>query len=251
VKLTETQKNFKRQMAEIKPKEKSIYDTTRSGNPFGDEGKTRQRNNTVTRMLYFFAIPICSLLIPYVFSHVAPTSVAKSTEQVALAPAYPVSTSASTPVVSSVTNKRLVSKEDASYLNSFKVISVSVKSISKYQMIPYEQRNLSSYKADLLSAIVLCDNETNKLAGIKPTTIFQPIATLAIEYIANSRNAYKYQLNYIGSRSISDNDLANKYITMMNQNSYEFLPLLIQIFKNNDYSYTVLGDGQVSYSLER
>lgn len=251
VKLTETQKNFKKQMAKIKPKEKSIYDTTRSGNPFGDEGKIRRSNHIVTKMLFFFAIPICSLLIQYTVSHVAHTSAAKSLTPVALAPKYTPTTSVSAPQVSNVTGKKLVSKADNTYLDSFTLISNNSEIISKQNLIPVEQRDQSIYKKELLNAIVLCDNEKERLSGSKPSTVFQPIANLTVEYISSRRNAYKYYLDYISTRNISDNDLGNKYLTMGNQTVHDYTLLLTQIFKINNYEYTDLGNGHWTYSVER
>ena len=251
VKLTETQKNFKKEMAKIKPKEKGIYDTTRSGNPFGDEGKARQRNSYVTKMLYFLAIPICSLLIPFVISHVTSASVVKGSAQVALPSAYPPSISVSAPQVSNITGKKAVSKMDNAFLDSFTLISNNSLIISKQNLIPFEQRDQSKYKAELLNAIVLCDNETKRLSGAKASTAFQPIAIITQEYIANLRSAYKYYLNYISTRNISDNDLGNKYLTMGNQNVHDYTILLTQIFKNNNYEYTDLGNGHWNYSVER
>lgn len=250
MKLTETQRNFRKEMAKIKPKEKSIYDTTRSGNPFGDEGKARQRNGYITKMLYFFAIPICSLLISYV-SHVIPSSVLNGSAPLALPSAYPSTISSSASQVSNVTGKKAVSKTDNAFLNSFTLISNNSLVISKQNLIPFEQRDQSSYKAELLNAIVLCDNETKKLSGAKPSTAFQPIAIITQEYIANRRSAYKYYLNYISTRNISDNDLGNKYLSMGNQHVHDYTQLLTQILKANNYEYTDLGDGHWNYTVER
>ena len=251
MKLTETQKNFKKQMSQIKPKEKNIYDTTRSGNPFGDEGKTRQRNSYVTKMLFFFAIPICSLLIPFIVSYFSHTSNAKSLTPVVLAPAYTPTTSVSGPQVSNVTGKKSVSKTDNTYLDSFTLISKNSEIISKQNLIPVELRDQISYKKELHNAIVLCDNEKKRLSGFKPSPVFQPIANLTVEYISSRRNAYKYYLDYISTRNISDNDLGNKYLTMGNQTVHDYTLLLTQIFKINNYEYTDLGDGHWTYSVER
>jgi len=266
MKLTETQRNFKKQMANIKPKEKSIYDTGRSGgNPFRDEVKIKRENHIVTRFILFSIIPISIWLIQFAISHVAPTStvksplafattttsVAKSSVPVEPTSVYPPTTSMSAPSVSNGANKKPVSKADAAYLDSFTLISNNSEVISKQNLIPVEQRDQSLYKAELLNAIVLCDNETKRLSRAKPSAVFKPIATITLEYIASRRNAYKYYLDYISTRNNSDNDLGNKYLTMGNQNVYDYTLLLTQIFEINNYEYTDLGNGHWNYSVEK
>ena len=142
-------------------------------------------------------------------------------------------------------------KTDNAFLDAFTLISNNSLVISKQNLIPFEQRDQNGYKAELLNAIVLCDNEIKKLAGAKPSTAFQPIAIITQEYIANRRSAYKYYLNYISTRNIGDNDLGNKYLTMGNQNVNAYTQLLTQIFKDNNYEYTDLGNGHWNYSVER
>ena len=250
MRLTETQKNFKKQMASIKPKEKSIYDTTRSGNPFGDEGKARQRSSYLTKALYLFAIPICSLLIPYIISQVGHSSNATSLTPIAISPAYTPITSVSAPAVINVSGKKSVSKTDNTYLDAFTLISNNCEIISKQNLIPVEQRDQSIYKKELLNSIVLCDNEKKRLSGSKPSPAFQPIADLTVEYISSRRNAYKYYLDYISSKNISDNDLGNKYLTMGNETVHKYTVLLTQFFEVNNYEYKDLGNGHWTYSVE-
>lgn len=252
MKLTETQKNFKKQMAKIKPKEESIYDTTRSGNPFRDEEKNRTFPTGVKVIFSIIVMPIvCLIAISLAVSHVTPTAVAKKSVLVAPTSMKPLTSYTSAPPMSSVPNRKPVSKADAAYLESFTLISNNSNIISEQNLIPPEQRDQSIYKAELLNAIVLCENETKRLSSVKPSTVFQPIAIITLEYIANRRSAYKYYLDYISTRNISDNDLGNKYLTMGNQNVHDYSLLLTQILKNNNYEFTDLGNGHWNYYVER
>ena len=243
-------------MAKVKIKE-SIYDIKRSGNPFRNGEDVKQENTsggkTFLKIVFMLVVmPIgCLLAIGFAVSHGAPTSMAKSSTPVTPINVNSPTTMTSVPPVSSVTNKKLVSKADRAFLDSFTIISNNSQVISKQNLIPVEQTKLKIYKAFLLNAIVLCDNETKKLSETKPSAIFQPIANLTMEYIANRRNTSKYYLEYIVTGQISNIDIGNKYTGLANQNSQEFKPLLTQILKDNNYEFTVSPDGQVNYFVEK
>ncbi len=220
MKLTETQKNFRKQMAEIDP-----------NSTYNNNHKSEPKRNLRFPIILFSFFSLAFLVTLY-----KPTI-----------PNFLESTQSNT--INNRNNVHPIPNSDAAIIDAYSIITNNSDIISKQNQIPFEQRDLIIYKKNLMDSIVLCDYELDRIISIKPSNDFLPAKDIIIEYINNKKNAYKYYLDYINTRKSSDNELGNKYLSLSNKSN--IIPLLKKIFEENNYTYTNNENKSINFYVKK
>lgn len=239
MRLTKTQKNFRKQIKEIDP----------VINPYDYiERKPTYRN----KIIRFFRLIVILFLVLGILSglnvvieRLNLTFFVPNKNQTEQLEEKPLNLS------QPKSNFKYVTSADSDFLDHLgsvlRTIHISTNSISEYHKLPWGERNFDEYRASLIEAIVILDKEKENMSSMNNSRIFKPLFTLVVEYISNKRMAYQYYLDYLTTNRQSDLDLGNKYSYLAYENIQEYNPLLVKIFQENGYSYTILDDDSVQY----
>lgn len=263
MKLTDTQKEFRRQIKDLKPIE-DPYDNSRKANPFG---KVNKRVAISSGLIVSIAITVISLLLrhPIQFTPGNQATAAPTTER---QPASSASSNTQTPpkeqasapqssptpsVSPSVNTKKNISQKDAYSLNQMNTIlnelNTVAENISQLHRTLLDTSNNQTYKTALSNGIVTCDKENRLILQVNCTDTFKPLQNILQNISTNSRYAYDYYLNYTNTNSSSDIDIGNKYFSLANNNRKEYITTLTAIFDKNNYNYTIT-NGNISYTID-
>lgn len=245
MKLTKTQRNFRKQMKGRSPSA-TPYDNSRDGNPFLRAHKPKSKSTSFF-LLIFFAI-----LFVFAFKNWSKLGFESLTSSSAVNIAQsPLVTQTTLPA--SKNPNTALSSSDASYLQTLKSFMTHLKEpwqkVSEHHQIPWDQRNVEQYQVALLNGIAACDQALIGLEGVQRNTKFEGLKSISKEYVSYSRLSFKSYLDYSYSQNPSDIALGNKYTTLTNQTSAKFNSTLIQLLKQHGYAYEDNGNGQVRYYI--
>lgn len=231
MKLTKTQKNFRKQMEKINRKD-NPYDNSRSGNPF--DNITPQKSSGVLFIL-IIVLGFSYVVIKGKTSNVTPTSVHvnnSSTQNI---------------------GKTAVPITEAIFLDQLKAIRSAVnekaQKVQEQHQIPPNQRNYNTYKAVLLDGIFLLDKESNLINDIKPPDQLKPLFSIEKDHIDNLNEAYKNYLEYVDTRNTAFNDIGNQYLNLANQKGQDSFSAFIDYLNKHNYNYSI-HDNTVTYSVQ-
>lgn len=240
---TETQKRFKEQMKEIE-NEPSLYDNSRAGNPF--------HRQTVS----IFGVIALVLVVGLVFKTYSGRKLVteipyKSATDISSAS---VEKNGSFPS-STVNQKGLIPKAESQLINKLFAAEQEVNNnwsaVSKFHRVKWESRDIKGYKQALINAIASCDIILIELDSITDKGHFEQLFLIVKEQITNSRLAFKYYLNYIGSKDASDIELGNNYLQLVNQNGDQRKIKFREILDQNGYRYEVDENGSIKYWISQ
>jgi hypothetical protein len=243
MKLTETQRNFRKQMKNMPPSHEP-YERLRDGNPFLIEEKGKSKFVTFLSIILLVIIFTAYKNWPLLQS-IATEKASVKMEPTSLVtqPALPSSKNLNTALPSSEANYL---KTLGSFMNT---LITPWQQVSDQNKIPWEQRNIEQYRAALLNGITACDQTLLELDKIQNNEKFGELKNIVKEYHTYSKLSFKAYLDYTYSKNPSDLALGNKYIILVNQTSSNFNSTLVKLLKQNGYSYQDNGKGQIRYSV--
>ncbi|HHW01580.1 MAG TPA: hypothetical protein GXX35_01970 [Thermoanaerobacterales bacterium] len=235
--FTPTQKNFRKEMQELKKSNKyndinEIYSSHKRTVKFEPAEGTNRSPFSV-----FLSIIITLILF------IGPTVLYKYMNQ----DNRIINTISQT----STSDLKIISKEQEIYLKNLQTcrdsINQSLLKLSDFHKVPYQSRNMKLYKEVLIEGVANCEKWENMLAGQKTVKPFESLLVTTQEYANISKLAFKHYLDYINNKSKSDIEIANKYIEMVNQNNSGYFSELKKIMDENGYKYETLENGGIRY----
>lgn len=226
MRLTETQKNFRKQMAEINKQKGNIYDNPRKTNPFA-----RAKNGKGTLVIF----SIILLVSTFIYLKNNQINNFKQSQM-----AY-----SGIPVIQS--SQGAMPNNYADFLmqldqNKPQFDSIAMQILQMHQ-IPVEQRDVNKYQNLLINGVKVCRDWQNAISKVEPVGPFQALIAQRRHYLFVQSLAYEYYLDYTYSNNITDLDKAKHFSEQANEAGAAFQQHLIEVLKQEKYQYEITPDG--------
>ncbi|KAF1084296.1 hypothetical protein SPSYN_02072 [Sporotomaculum syntrophicum] len=139
----------------------------------------------------------------------------------------------------------------ASFLNQIdscksELIPVA-EAISEQHRIPYEARDIGTYRNMLIKGISLCDKAHDSLASLKPPNEFVQLTYLALKDVDNLKMAWSSYLEYSYSNDIENLNVGNSFLEQSNVARKSYQNELVQCLEDCKFRYEILENGIVRY----
>jgi len=232
IKLTETQKNFRREMEEI---EKSNPDNK------------RYRLKTILDHIFKASVwlIIGYAAFTFLWDKISTKDMANNEPQIMPS----IQATLDNNLSGSALSERAMPERIARDIQSLELYSDQLlivrEQISSFHKQTWDERDLQQYKAALINGVETADQYLEHLKGLKVDADLQNIWFAKYERIKNVKAAYGYYLDYLHSKRSSDIEMGNHFLTLAN--SAEDIQLLIEYFEQNGYRYALDQNGGVRY----
>ena len=120
-------------------------------------------------------------------------------------------------------------------------LSAALDRISVYHQVPWEQRDEIGYQQALTDGVTLCAEVESALSGLSVPTKLDALAQMTGEYAALCRQVFVDYLDSIESGRSSDIDRGNRLISDAAHTTTNLQTELLKYLKDNGYKHEVDG----------
>jgi len=253
MRLTETQRNFRREMAKIKDNDNnSIY----------DYHLNRRKHMSVFSRRNALTIGTVITIVSLAFTIIRLIPRTHGGEvYFAQGSSIPLTPITSNGIESSLTQQnivnqpgRMLSLQEGQYLKSlneiFEAVDAETNIISDYNRTPWNARDLNGYRQALSSGTDICNSAETSLNTLTPPLQFQNINNLALSSIADKAMAFSCwsQASY-GYDTVANEeaDAGNSFSIRADSEERQYLISLKDYLSANGYEYESDGNGGIIY----
>lgn len=233
---TETQRRFRKQMAQIEKKNKG-----QSESPYDyylHRGKNRGFKKTGSRVAGTVAVFLIIVLVAWIYNN----------REGADPTPLPIANPGPVPATH---GERLVPAGEATLLQSLGRYNIqmgeAMEAIGAYHATPHNQRDLHGYRQALLNGMSVSAEIESGIDGLQVPSELSGLAQIAKECTLHSGQACSSYLDYLATGKSSDIEKGNHFLSTAGQRSTDYQAELCRYLKENGYKHEVADGGRVQY----